>query len=119
MTNASDGCFMHLLSAPRLGSVLILGLVCLGTAESVRAAPIDGTRPVTDSTNLRPPCRVQFESADKVQLHGVFYPSPLRKDAACVLLLHRIGGNSQQEGWDALATELQRNGFAVLRFDFR
>jgi pimeloyl-ACP methyl ester carboxylesterase len=35
-----------------------------------------------------------------------------------VLLLHELGGNSDQEGWDELALKLQPH-YAVLRFDLR
>src|SRR5262249_23029334 len=60
---------------------------------------------------------VQFETVDKVDLRGTFYPSSKPK-AACVILLHKIGGNRQQNGWDSLAQELQKE-FAVLSLHFR
>jgi pimeloyl-ACP methyl ester carboxylesterase len=60
---------------------------------------------------------VQFETADKVQLRGTFYPSAKAK-APCVMLLHRYGGNRQLSGWDDLAQRLTAD-FAVLSFDFR
>jgi pimeloyl-ACP methyl ester carboxylesterase len=60
---------------------------------------------------------VQFETFDKVELRGTFYASTKPK-APCVILLHKIGGNRQQNGWDNLAQELQKE-FAVLSFDFR
>ena len=59
---------------------------------------------------------VQFGTADKVE-PGTFY-SAGRAKAACVILLHKYGGNRQQNGWDQLATELQKD-YAVLSFDFR
>jgi pimeloyl-ACP methyl ester carboxylesterase len=61
--------------------------------------------------------QVQFETADKVELHGTFYPSGKTK-APCVILLHNIGGNRQQKGWAELAKALSKD-FAVLSFDFR
>ncbi len=60
---------------------------------------------------------VQFETADKVEIRGTFYASSKPK-APCVVLLHNVGGNRQQEGWDKLAQALSKD-FAVLSFDFR
>jgi pimeloyl-ACP methyl ester carboxylesterase len=60
---------------------------------------------------------VQFDSADKVELRGTFYASAKPK-APCVILLHNIGGNRHQKGWDELAKVLSKD-FAVLSFDFR
>lgn len=102
-----------------LGFVLAGGLPLFWILPGHVIAQISTRPPLADST---PPVKswpVWFESADQVQLSGTFYPSQHGKEAACVLLVHKIGGNSQQEGWDALATELQKQGFAVLRFDFR
>ena len=59
---------------------------------------------------------VKFDSADGVELRGTFYPAPKAK-APAILMLHRYGGN--REGWEKLAEELQKKGFAVLTFDFR
>jgi pimeloyl-ACP methyl ester carboxylesterase len=36
-----------------------------------------------------------------------------------VLLLHKLHGDSHQDGWDNLAEALQEKGYAVLSFDFR
>ena len=69
--------------------------------------------------------KIKFASYDGVELAGTFYPKmPGGKDRdACVLLLHNFdrskGGNSHQDGWDHLAEELQKEGYAVLSFDFR
>jgi hypothetical protein len=60
---------------------------------------------------------VQFDTVDKVELHGTFYSAGKAK-APCVLLLHKYGGNRQQKGWDELAQALSKD-FAVLSFDFR
>jgi pimeloyl-ACP methyl ester carboxylesterase len=59
---------------------------------------------------------VRFDSVDGVELRGTFYPASKSK-APAVLMLHRLGGN--REGWDGLAEKLQKDGFAVLTFDFR
>jgi hypothetical protein len=60
---------------------------------------------------------VQFDTADKVEIHGTFYP-PGKPKAPCVLLLHKLGGNRDEHGWAQLAQTLQKD-YAVLRFDFR
>jgi len=64
--------------------------------------------------------RVHFETVDQVELHGTFWPGNNRRKSPCVLLLHKLGGKgSHEEGWDLLADELAKKGFAVLSFDFR
>jgi pimeloyl-ACP methyl ester carboxylesterase len=60
---------------------------------------------------------VQFDTADKVEIHGSFY-APGKSKAPCVLLLHKLGGSRDENGWDQLARALQKD-YAVLRFDFR
>jgi alpha-beta hydrolase superfamily lysophospholipase len=63
--------------------------------------------------------RVKFESFYGVEIHGTFYASSKGTKAPCALLLHAIGGDTQQEGWAELASKLQDKGFTVLMFDFR
>jgi predicted alpha/beta hydrolase len=69
--------------------------------------------------------KVKFDTCDGVELHGSFYPGKNGPKSTCVILLHNVGGdaknidNSQQDGWDRLAKELQSAGFAALTFDFR
>jgi pimeloyl-ACP methyl ester carboxylesterase len=66
------------------------------------------------------PEKITFETFDKVVLEGTFYPSTIEgTKSRCVMLLHRIGGNRAEEGWEGLAKQLQDKGFAVLSFDFR
>jgi hypothetical protein len=65
------------------------------------------------------PEKVRFETVDQAELVGTFYPSSRGKKAFSVLLLHPLGEDSQKPGWEDLAVTLQKNGFAVLRFDFR
>lgn len=62
---------------------------------------------------------VRFETVDKVELKGTFYPSGGGNKSPCVLFLHKLGGFRTQDGWDDLAKVLQSRGFAVLSFDFR
>lgn len=62
---------------------------------------------------------VQFDTIDGVTLKGTFYPGGNGNKSSCVLLLHEFGKDRTKDGWDALAKELQKKGFAVLAFDFR
>jgi pimeloyl-ACP methyl ester carboxylesterase len=65
---------------------------------------------------------VTFETVDEVELHGTYYPGNQGIKSPCVLMLHDLGDNSNHSGgngWTALAQKLQKNGFAVLEFDFR
>ena len=65
------------------------------------------------------PEKVRFETVDQVDLEGTFYPSTLGRKAPTVLLLHKLGGKSTQDNWDGVAKALQKEGCAVLSFDFR
>ncbi|MBL8798803.1 MAG: hypothetical protein JNM56_33225 [Planctomycetia bacterium] len=66
------------------------------------------------------PSKIVFETFDKAELQGTWYPSSVEgTKSPCVILLHRIGGNRLQEGWESLAQALQEKGFAVMSFDFR
>jgi pimeloyl-ACP methyl ester carboxylesterase len=60
---------------------------------------------------------IQFDTFDRVELHGTFYASGKTK-APCVILLHKVGGNRQEKGLDELAQALSKE-YAVLSFDFR
>jgi pimeloyl-ACP methyl ester carboxylesterase len=62
---------------------------------------------------------VQFDTADFVTLKGTFYPGNNGNKSPCVILLHEFGSDRTKGGWDVLAKELQKKGFAVLTFDFR
>jgi pimeloyl-ACP methyl ester carboxylesterase len=78
-----------------------------------------------DKDKAEPSKKLKFSSFDGVELSGTFYPKlAMAKDKdACVLLLHNLdrikGGDSHQDGWDALAEDLQKDGYSVLSFDFR
>jgi pimeloyl-ACP methyl ester carboxylesterase len=63
--------------------------------------------------------KVTFDTVDGVTLQGTFYPSAKGKDEPTVMLLHKIGGDSHKDGWDALAAALNDKGYSVLSFDFR
>src|SRR6266481_1301462 len=60
------------------------------------------------------PVPVKFDTVDLVKLKGLFYPSDKKTDAACVILVHEIGGNIRQKGWKGLGLGLQKQGYAVL-----
>jgi hypothetical protein len=64
------------------------------------------------------PAAIQFTTFDKVELHGSFYPSPKGKEAPCVILLTKFGGDRDKANWKELAESLQPD-YAVLSFDFR
>lgn len=88
--------------APMLAGLVLSMLPSLAFAEPAKAQ------------------KVLIETFDKVQLQGSWYPSSSEgTKSPCVLLLHKIGGNREQKGWEGLAQQLQEKGFAVLAFDFR
>ena len=62
---------------------------------------------------------VQFDTIDGVTLKGSFYAGGNGNKSSCVILLHEFGSDRTKGGWDGLAKELQKKGFAVLSFDFR
>jgi predicted dienelactone hydrolase len=95
---------MHFASVRRLALSTATALLLLAPA-SVRAQG--------------KPEEVQFDSADKVEIKGSFYPSANGNKSPCVILLHEIGSDRTKGGWDELAKALQKEGFAVLAFDFR
>jgi hypothetical protein len=73
------------------------------------------TLPVHSQQEAAP---VQFTTFDKVELHGSFYSSPKLKEAPCVILLTKFGGDREKANWKELAESL-RPDYAVLSFDFR
>jgi alpha-beta hydrolase superfamily lysophospholipase len=86
---------------------LALCLVAGGRLPSARAQGMPKTE------------KVKFKTVDQVELHGTYWPSTRGRKAPCVLLLHKLGGKSHEDGWDRLAGKLQEEGCAVLSFDFR
>ena len=66
---------------------------------------------------------VHFDTADGVKIEGTYWASDKGKKAPVVILLHdfhpKTGGSSQDDGWNSLAAALNKDGFAVLQFDFR
>ena len=98
---------MRRLPFGRLSPLLLAGLALLLLPSAGRSDPPKSQK-------------MLFETFDKVQIQGAWYPSAADGNKSpCVILLHKIGGNHMQEGWEALAQVLQEKGFAVLAFDFR
>jgi pimeloyl-ACP methyl ester carboxylesterase len=95
---------MQRLSNGSLVCGLLVGLLLTGLPQLSRAADAE---------------RVKFDTVDQVEIHGTFYPSAKGQRAPCALMLHALGGSSEQDGWADLAKKLQEKGFAVLTFDFR
>jgi len=62
--------------------------------------------------------KVKFQTGDGVELHGHWYASA-NKNPPVVLFLHALGENGNADEWRKLAKTLQKEGFAVLMFDFR
>lgn len=87
---------------------------------------LSAANPISAADNIQAK-KVSFTTFDEVELSGTFYrsaPGNGKKDKdAVVLLLHDFrhlkGGGSQEDGWHRLAGELQKEGYAVLSFDFR
>jgi alpha-beta hydrolase superfamily lysophospholipase len=96
----------------RSGFVLLAGL-CMALLAWLHSAAV-AADPVFS--------RVSFPTCDGVELAGTFYPASDSKKDAVVMLLHdfepRKGGGSHGD-WDKLAASLQKEGYAVLSFDFR
>lgn len=67
------------------------------------------------------PREVSFATGDGLTLAGTYYPSERKREAACVLMLHDLWRSTKRSdaSWDRLARTLQRDGWAVLTFDFR
>jgi hypothetical protein len=65
------------------------------------------------------PETVQFTTCDWVQIQGTFYPPIEKKKGLTVLMLQDEGARRSDENWERLARALQKQGHAVLTFDFR
>jgi pimeloyl-ACP methyl ester carboxylesterase len=93
-------------------------------ALSLFLLPVSRPLPAADDIQSK---RVNFTTSDEVELNGIFYrsaPAGGKKEKDTVVLFlhdfrHNKGGGSQEDGWHQLAGQLQKEGFAVLSFDFR
>jgi pimeloyl-ACP methyl ester carboxylesterase len=61
--------------------------------------------------------KITFESFDKVELQGDWYPSDKGAKGPCALVIHKLGGDRKQLA--PIAEALQKAGFAVLAPDLR
>jgi len=62
---------------------------------------------------------VSFKTYDGVLIKGTFYTGSKGANSPTVIMLHKWGGNSSENGWTELAKRLQEKGYSVLTFDFR
>jgi alpha-beta hydrolase superfamily lysophospholipase len=114
----SEGIDMQTLSRRRFVLLAGLSLSLLGAPYGATSAQAQGKDEFS---------RVSFTTWDGVGISGTFYPATPaagKKDKDAVVMLlhdftHRGGGGSHKDGWDNLASRLQKEGFAVLSFDFR
>lgn len=60
-----------------------------------------------------------IDTADGVKLSCRLYKAQADKRNSCVILMHRYQVDPNKGGWDDLAKTLAKNGYNVLRFDFR
>ncbi len=103
------------------GLVVVLVLLLVGCSAEVPEPPPAAT-PLLETTGtieVEAPMeftkeRVTFTAADSTQLVGTYYAAEGEKS---LLLVHQF--NKDRSSWDAFASEVQRNGFAVLAFDLR
>jgi hypothetical protein len=74
--------------------------------------------PITGQAQVKPQ-DVSFETADGVDLQGMFYPSKNGGGSASVIIMHSLYKDPKKGDWAGLAKTLAEEGFNVLRFDFR
>jgi hypothetical protein len=63
--------------------------------------------------------QVPIQTVDGVELVGNYLRGNQGRDTPCVILVHRLGGDSTRSDWLGLARDLNQAGFAVLTFDLR
>jgi hypothetical protein len=100
----------------KAAAFLEVGTPGMGTTETDRPERLPPV-PV-----LPQPEDVLIPTADGLRLVGNFYPAPDATKGPVVLMLHDIqAGHARrkQPGWPQLAQQLQKQGCAVLTFDFR
>jgi pimeloyl-ACP methyl ester carboxylesterase len=100
-----------LAQAGRPAACLVAGIV-LTVALAAVPAGARGPRPGE-------PRPVSFQTADAVELQGTFYPGKRGGRSPAVLILNDLEENTQPKAWDRIAEALHKEGYAVLRFDFR
>lgn len=80
-------------------------------------------------TTVRPPDKppvklpaaeeVEIATLDAMMLNGKFYPGTKGKNSPCAIVLHDLGVTRPLDGYHDLAQALQKQGLAVLLFEFR
>jgi pimeloyl-ACP methyl ester carboxylesterase len=89
----------------RIVQLIAIAGCCIPFAVSVRAA---------DKSQ-----RVELTTSDGVELSGEYQTGRLGNKSPAVLILDGIGENRRPKLCEAIAAELQKQGCATLRFDFR
>ncbi len=93
--------------------VLLVGFAALLipwiTSAPTRAAEEEDTK------------KLKFKTADEVTLHATLYKSKAKNptNSPCVILLHQPFTDPNKGDWGGLAKTLAKEGFNVLRLDFR
>src|SRR5947209_9068233 len=98
------------------GWPLAVGAAVLAATVTVPAQ----TQPTAPVAPVNPQ-QVSMTTADGVRLDGTYYSQSLKpgRDAPCVIMVHKYGGDRSKTDWINLAALLQNSGFAVLTFDLR
>ena len=106
-----------------IGSLAASFSGCSGSASSnaVAVTPVSNNSTPQAETSVPPVSsssgqRITFESADKVQIVGSFFPA-MKPGSPAVLLLHQFA--SDRHAYDEFAKRLQAKGFGVLTIDGR
>jgi alpha/beta superfamily hydrolase len=94
---------------------LALGLLlsACGSVPSTPTAAQATTTPSSRPAGRLPEGAVSFETADKVKLAGIAYG----QGETAVILAHMM--SSDQSAWYSFASELAKQGYTALTFDFR
>jgi pimeloyl-ACP methyl ester carboxylesterase len=104
-----DGCWWRKLAVRTMATLLLAGL---SAAMAVADEPADG-----DEEPIPDPERVTLTTDDYVKIRCTYYPSLDGKEAVPVVMIHGWGG--QRGEFDALASNLQSAGNAVVTVDLR
>lgn len=115
----------RLRSRPWLGAAwLVLGLtLAFGPAAGADDAKKNAAEPKKDEAKKAKTEKFETTTIDGVNLVGDFYPSDKNKNAAVVILLHAVGDpkrtGASRKDFGKLPEMLQKEGYAVVAFDFR
>jgi len=111
---------LHKSSAmPKRVLVWLIGALAIGLLNACGSAPPSPasaqaiTAPPTQQVGRLREGAVSFETSDKVKLAGIAYG----QGETAVILAHMMG--SEQAAWQSFASELAKQGYTALTFDFR